>query len=135
MENSFIYFKILYLLILKITHTGFLSLEEIDEADYGLQIPDLEDKKKKKSKHKTDLKEHKQSEIEGACNDVAGAKFEEKKDEGVMTKKKEKKKEKKEKKKEKKEEKKKEKKKNVAAGKCRCYIYIYSCSNCFCMCF
>ncbi|KAK4263620.1 hypothetical protein QN277_029009 [Acacia crassicarpa] len=80
---------------------GFLSLEEIDEAEYGLEIPDpKEDKKKKKSKNKADLKKQKLSEVEGACNDEVGVNFEENKDESVMTIKKEKKKKKKKKKKE-----------------------------------
>ncbi|XP_054776017.1 DEAD-box ATP-dependent RNA helicase 13 [Prosopis cineraria] len=81
---------------------GFLSLEEIDEAEYGLEIPDpKEDKRKKKSKHNADLKKQKLGEVEGAFNDEAGVNFEENEDESVMTKKKEKKK--KEKKKKKKE--------------------------------
>lgn len=81
---------------------GFLSLEEIDEAEYGLEIPDpKEDKRKKKSKHNADLKKQKLGEVEGAFNDEAGVNFEENEDESVMTKKKEKKKKEKKKKKKK----------------------------------
>ncbi|KAF7827946.1 DEAD-box ATP-dependent RNA helicase 13 [Senna tora] len=77
---------------------GFLSLEEIDEAEYGLQIPDPEEGKRKKPKQKLDLKKQKQSEVKGACNDVDEVKHEAKKDEGVKTKKKQKKEKKKKKK-------------------------------------
>ncbi|XP_028803488.1 DEAD-box ATP-dependent RNA helicase 13 isoform X1 [Neltuma alba] len=78
---------------------GFLSLEEIDEAEYGLETPDpKKGKRKKKSKHKADLKKQKLSEVEGACDDEAGTNLEENKDESVMTVKKEKKKKNKKKK-------------------------------------
>ncbi|XP_061340168.1 DEAD-box ATP-dependent RNA helicase 13 [Gastrolobium bilobum] len=50
---------------------GFLQLEEIDEAEYGLDIPEPEgDKRKQKPKHNKNLKKQKQDGVDDACSDV-----------------------------------------------------------------
>lgn len=52
---------------------GFLSLEEIDEAEYGLSIPEPEvDKrktKKKKSEQNENVKKQQQDGVDSACSD------------------------------------------------------------------
>lgn len=82
---------------------GFLSLEEIDEAEYSLEIPQPEvgKRKEKKAKQSTRLKKRKRSDDDGSSGDAKveermeeEAKVEEKleKNENVKTKKKKKKK-------------------------------------------
>ncbi|XP_027334823.1 DEAD-box ATP-dependent RNA helicase 13 isoform X3 [Abrus precatorius] len=75
---------------------GFLSLEEIDEAEYGLNIPQPEDDKRKKKKSKEDgnVKKKQQDGVDGVCSDVAEAQL----DESMELKEKKKKKKKKKKK-------------------------------------
>ncbi|XP_017442305.1 DEAD-box ATP-dependent RNA helicase 13 [Vigna angularis] len=78
---------------------GFLSLEEIDEAEYGLNIPEPEDgkrKTKKKSIQNEDVKKQQQDGGDGASSDEVEAEL----DESVKAKEKKKKKKKKTKKKE-----------------------------------
>ncbi|KAH1256144.1 DEAD-box ATP-dependent RNA helicase 13 [Glycine max] len=72
---------------------GFLSLEEVDEAEYGLSIPEPEvnkrKTKKKKSEQNENLKKQQQDGIDGACsNAVVEAEL----DESVKSKEKKKKK-------------------------------------------
>lgn len=77
---------------------GFFSLEEIDEAEYGLDIPDPEDdNRKQKSKQSKKLKKQKQHEVDGAPSDMLKAEFngETVKDESMKSKVKKKKKKKK----------------------------------------
>ncbi|KAJ1392610.1 RNA helicase, DEAD-box type, Q motif [Sesbania bispinosa] len=53
---------------------GFLSLEEIDEAEYGLDIPEPgEANRKQKSKQDKKLKKQKQDGVDGAGSDVLEA--------------------------------------------------------------
>ncbi|QCE02784.1 ATP-dependent RNA helicase DDX24/MA [Vigna unguiculata] len=78
---------------------GFLSLEEIDEAEYGLNIPEPEDGKRKTKKKKSiqneDVKKQQQDGVDGANSDEVEAEL----DESVKAKEKKKKKKKKTKKK------------------------------------
>ncbi|XP_027908143.1 DEAD-box ATP-dependent RNA helicase 13 isoform X2 [Vigna unguiculata] len=78
---------------------GFLSLEEIDEAEYGLDIPEPEDGKRKTKKKKSiqneDVKKQQQDGVDGASSDEVEAEL----DESVKAKEKKKKKKKKTKKK------------------------------------
>ncbi|CAJ1950042.1 unnamed protein product [Sphenostylis stenocarpa] len=77
---------------------GFLSLEEIDEAEYGLNIPEPEDgkrkTKKKKSVQNEDGKKQQKDGVDGGCSDEVEAEL----DESVKAKEKNKKKKKKKKK-------------------------------------
>ncbi|KAK7390010.1 hypothetical protein VNO78_25307 [Psophocarpus tetragonolobus] len=77
---------------------GFLSLEEIDEAEYGLNIPEPEiDKrknKKKKSEQHENVKKQQQDEVNGASSDKVEAELD-----GAVKSKENKKKKKKKKKK------------------------------------
>ncbi|RDX93054.1 DEAD-box ATP-dependent RNA helicase 13 [Mucuna pruriens] len=73
---------------------GFLSLEEIDEAEYGLNIPEPEvdeRKKKKKCKQNENVKRQQQDGVDAACSDLVEAEL----DESLKTKEKKKKKKKK----------------------------------------
>ncbi|KAJ7955505.1 DEAD-box ATP-dependent RNA helicase [Quillaja saponaria] len=73
---------------------GFLCLEEIDEAEYGLPPKPERDNRKQKAKQTTTLKKQKHGNVDGTCNDGVEAKVEEKmeNDESVKPKKKKKKK-------------------------------------------
>nr|KYP77042.1 DEAD-box ATP-dependent RNA helicase 13 [Cajanus cajan] len=73
---------------------GFLSLEEIDEAAYGLNIPEPGVDKRKKSKQNENVKERQEDGVDGACRDEVEAEL----DESVKSKEKKKKKKKKKKK-------------------------------------
>ena len=92
-------FSAYFILFVFLRCAGFLSLEEIDEAEYGLDIPEPEDGKRKTKKKKSiqneDVKKQQQDEVDGASSDEVEAEL----DESVKAKEKKKKKKKKTKKK------------------------------------
>lgn len=76
---------------------GFLSLEEIDETEYGLNIPEPavdRKKKKEKAKQSDNVKKQQLDGVDGASSDADEAEL----DESVKSKEKKKKKKKKKKK-------------------------------------
>ncbi|KAJ6323916.1 hypothetical protein OIU76_011250, partial [Salix suchowensis] len=60
---------------------GFLSLEEIDEGDYGLEIPGLDKKVKKERKNKS--KKQKDADVDADADADADGVEEEMKEEGI----------------------------------------------------